>query len=203
MPPIGEKLTQRPEITPEQQELIKNRELEIGKRINAMAPPIHDYLVYPLIYSTEDLTITMSGSATYPVGDKIVSAFVTRNINNDVHLQTRLYSTDSDKPFPESGQSMLGDGVKVSNGDYSDGTLGYMEKDYPLQLTTFEQHIDALDNIEETLELIAAANLATYGVESFEGLDGEALIAIRNRAEPGLADFAWQSFEQYLADKNR
>jgi hypothetical protein len=209
MPPIGERLTDvrtSPRISPEQQELIERWEIELGKRIDAMAPPIHDYMVYPLFY-TDDLTLTVSGCATYDVANKTIAALVTRDCNNDVKLRTMLYNDlpEGATPLTDYVEAEKGIVVEVSSRQYDRGRLHYLSegRHYAVRLETFEQHMDALSNINETLDLIAEANLSTYGVSSFEGADRDELVAIRQRAEPGLIDFVEESFQAYMAYRDR
>lgn len=204
MPPIGERLTNvkvEPRITPEQQEVIKSLELKIGRRMNVIAPPIGHYMVYPLYY-TDDLTLTVSGCATYDANGKTVAALVTRDCNDDVKLQTFLYEIASDdrSSLAEYMETVKkGPVVEVSSRQWNRGRLEYcVDEHRNSQLTSFEQYMDAFANIIETLDLIEIANLATYGVVDFEGLDEADLVAIRERAEPGLINFVQQSFQREM-----
>jgi hypothetical protein len=94
--------------------------------------------------------------------------------------------------------------VGVSRKQWNKGRLEYQHRGLNTGglLTTFEQNVDALSNINETLDLVEAANIQTYGVANFEGLDRERLAAIRENAEPGLENFVDQSMKEYMEAHN-
>lgn len=205
MPPIGERLTDikaAPLMSSEQREQIRTLELEIGKRMGTLAPPVGGYMVYPLFWSP-DLTLTMSGCATYQAGNRNVSAVVTRDCNNAIKLRTFVYDDIAEGETVEDRLSRpfeKGVTVGVSKRTYDEGELEYTLPDWrERKPTTYEQFMNALSNISETLDLVEAANLETYGVSNFAGLDQETLVAIREQAEPGLVDFVEQSMKEYSA----
>jgi hypothetical protein len=144
------------------------------------------WALHPLYYGENDetMTLTLSGVARYEVKGRSIEALVTRDINNTVWLRTFLLDV-------VDGQETRRKGVVVKvEKEYRKGELRYSHG----SPTSYDQHQNALDDIEETLELIASANTAVYGVADFSALTNEELRAIQINAEPGLRDWVDSRF---------
>ncbi len=213
MPPIGERIFEKPvpppALTPEQAEHIRRHEIELGRRIELLAPPIGGYMIYPL-FESRDLTLTISGSAVYESNGNTIAAFVTRDVNNGVRLRTIIYSTDEkvDSSREDLGLTVQsGPCITVSRKAFNTGELEYTKPHAggisSLKPGTFDQYVSAFANIRETIDLIEIANLDTYGVRNFDKLTKEELEKIRDRAEPGLASFVEQSMKTYIENSKR
>ncbi len=201
-----------PPLTDGERRLIAQTNEEIGVMLHDLAPPIGGYLFYPIVYEANDHVITISGVARYehPTDeDKVVSAYVTRDTNNEVHLKTEITQ------LRQPGESVLvrGELPKIRPGVYLTAKSPHYE--YPEKLVyrvvgdgrehfkgnpiTLDQWQAAWSGVLKTIGAISEANVATYGVSGFSHLSHEELGKVREHAEPGLLPFyeeAWTHYRQ-------
>lgn len=167
MPPVGERVTyiRKPEeLTPERKAMIDKEAQKIRERMPLLAPP-RSYAPRPpmgddgVFLCPEREFITKSAMASYTLDNRPGFTFFARvaRDNNGDHYLTVDASQDSD--------GEVGGRVTISlehrpyvpsdflGGLHIPGSSGF----------TFEQWIDAMQNIQETLDLVERANVQKYG----------------------------------------